>query len=231
MMTSVRAMVNSSLLTDIEAYWKLDESSGTLIDATGHGNDLATSNSPTYGAAGKINTGITFLRTSTQYASMSFRSIFSAGNNNKFSVSAWVNLTDLVATQTILSCLVDTITSGWMFAISNEGKMLFLLSASTLSISNTVLSLGVWYHVCVTFDGVNVKFYLNGSLDYTNTGTLSPATGCTIGLGLGKSATGTNKFYGSGTYDEVGFWSRDLTATEALLLYNAGAGNSYPFIQ
>ena len=65
----------------------------------------------------------------------------------------------------------------------------------------------------------NVDFYVNGAYVDTHsmTGILD---GTTLNIGGG--------LYFNGKLDEVGIWSRDLSASEVTELYNAGAGLQYP---
>ncbi len=70
---------------------------------------------------------------------------------------------------------------------------------------------------------------IEGGAAFTYPGTFVASTGdFTIGsLPVGPSPNG----YMNGNIDEVGFWNRWLSNSEILLLYNSGAGLSYPFGQ
>ena len=89
------------------------------------------------------------------------------------------------------------------------------------------LSAGVWYHFAVTYDGANVKLYLNGILKDTE-----PATGnldtSTRALVLGKNGA-VNERYLDGLLDEARISSEDHSAdwilTEVNNVNNQGIGS------
>ncbi|NTW31039.1 MAG: LamG domain-containing protein, partial [Bacteroidetes bacterium] len=96
------------------------------------------------------------------------------------------------------------------------------------------IALGItnWHHVVWTYAGngtSNLKLYIDGSL----VSQCNPSDG---GSGWGVYPASNRGFIGMdntntpGYFDEVGFWSRALTAAEVTSLYNSGAGWQYPFI-
>ena len=81
----------------------------------------------------------------------------------------------------------------------------------------------------LTYDGATVTLYI----DSVNRGTAAysgyfstAADSFTIGNGGTKDPT---SFY-AGKADEVGVWSRALSASEVAQLYSGGLGLSYPFL-
>jgi hypothetical protein len=97
--------------------------------------------------------------------------------------------------------------------------------------------LGSWKHFVLTYNGLApadgaMKIYMNGSLLSFNakgeTGTYVAMDNTTSELGVGVWATQTNNFYSvNGIIDEVGLWKRELSATEAKLLYSFGNGRKF----
>jgi hypothetical protein len=86
------------------------------------------------------------------------------------------------------------------------------------------LPLNTWTHLAGTFDGSTYRFYINGTLAGTGTGTLGPANNAP--LLIGKSGTCENFV---GLIDEVELFSRALSASEIQAIYNAGgAGKCRP---
>lgn len=97
--------------------------------------------------------------------------------------------------------------------------------SSTITLSN-----GTWYHFVVTYDTTTMTLYKDGS------SLLSGA----LTAGTIASDTNSSKLYmgmahdllsrpASVFIDEVGLWSRALTAGEVTSLYNGGSGLAYPF--
>jgi hypothetical protein len=80
----------------------------------------------------------------------------------------------------------------------------------------SVLSLNTWAHVAGTFDGHELKCYVNGNLEGTTPfiGTIAPSTSYPLALGrLADPVYGPDRYF-SGLMDEVRVWNRALTQTE-----------------
>jgi hypothetical protein len=106
---------------------------------------------------------------------------------------------------------------------------------------HTALTTGVWYHVAVTFDGANIKLYLNGAIDDTLAAVTSiywtdsvgaehpdPA-GIAIGARYeGASDTPETKFF-DGIIDEVVIWNSAKTASFLLADYYSGCWGTYHY--
>jgi hypothetical protein len=89
---------------------------------------------------------------------------------------------------------------------------------------NTQLQEKTWYHLAATYNGNQVKLYLNGQLDafYTITGSIE-TTNFPVSIGYWGVA---NADYFNGLIDEVQIFNRALSDTEIVAIYNAGsAGN------
>ena len=99
-------------------------------------------------------------------------------------------------------------------------------SGETYITGGTTLTTGVWYMATLTYDGANIRLYLNGSSDAAAVALTGNTRTSTDALYIG--AQGGNTFF-DGIIDEVGAWSRELSSTEVTALYNSGNGNQYPF--
>jgi hypothetical protein len=85
--------------------------------------------------------------------------------------------------------------------------------------STNPISLDVWQHVAYTYDGSNVKMFINGVLDTTIpvTGIINAST-MHLGIGMNLNAIG-NPYFGyyrqfQGEIDEVRIWNIALTANQ-----------------
>lgn len=82
--------------------------------------------------------------------------------------------------------------------------------------STNVLLLNTWTHVAGTFDGTELKCYVNGNLEGTTTfsGTIAPSTAYPLALGrLADPVWGPDRYF-SGSMDEVRVWNRALSQAE-----------------
>jgi len=137
-------------------------------------------------------------------------------------LSAWVKPTTNITSQNFPMFIAKGINSDYMlFANSGTGTARMRLGASYLIDSISTISTNVWTHIVGTYDGSNLKIYLNGSSD--NTVPQSGAIPSTSGsLQIAAANTG-NKFNGS--IDEVAIWNTALTATQVQSIYDGTSTN------
>jgi len=86
------------------------------------------------------------------------------------------------------------------------------------------LPLNTWTHLAGTFDGSTYRFYINGTLAGTATGTLGPVNNAPLVIGTSGSCPGF-----AGLIDEVELFNRALSQAEIQAIVNAGsAGKCKP---
>jgi hypothetical protein len=206
---------SSPLLTDLVAYWKLDDL--TWSDSVGS-NDLTGNTAPTVGTP-KLGAG------SAEFNGTSNRLAIPVGVFSSYpcSVSFWVRVGNTSGFRVWLTS-TDTISIG---IVSDGGSNLRFLYDSSNSYNLPSLAiLGInsitWTHIAATFRASGVTTWIDG---VEVSGTTSTAGG------LGGSFIGGRNSgnYFAGDKDEFGCWDREFTDTDALSLYNSGSGLSYPF--
>lgn len=193
------------------SYYKLDETSGAVVDSVG------TFNGVNYGAttnvAGIIATAYNF--SSTNIVNVSNFVFGSSG-----SVFGWLKMTSTENQEIILGTGANHVDCQ---IFSNS----VYCSMGGSFINSGALSAGTWYNIVFTWDGTTQRLYVNGlnvaNLTEASTTTLTPAT-----LNLGNTVDRNNAI--RGVLDEVGVWSRALTPTEVVQLYNSGDGITYTTI-
>jgi hypothetical protein len=198
----------ASLNVDIVSYYKLDESSGSVIDSAGS-ND-GTNNGATPNVAGKINTAYDFDTTGDD---IDISSISISGDKT---ISMWVKADNSAGEK----WLIDSST-GRMIIASHAGVLSYYDSgwkATTLDIRD-----GNWKHVVAIITTGNVDFYVNDGTKQSLSITTNNIGGTTR---IGSHNNG-NEYTWDGEIDEVGIWERALTSTEVTQLYNGGTGISY----
>lgn len=224
---SIDDVVTSSLLTDLESFWKLEESSGNAIDELGNANLSETGSIGT--ATGKIGNARN-LSGSGQYFSTSKANVSALYGGADFTIGGWM-ASDANATNSLCSvygasgnrCWLLQHGSNWRLLASSDGSA--TVNTGFVGSSTTA---GTFYHWLLEWDesAEQFEFYVNNS----SIATLSVSGGLfdsTHDFNLGSRENGTDLW--DGKLDAVGIWSRILTSDEKSELYNSGDGVEHPF--
>lgn len=157
-------------------HWNLDDMNGTTAqDGTANNQDLTTTNSPAWTTSGKINAGIDFESSSSQYASAADSDALSVLGD--LSVSAWINPESVTAATLfpIAGKGGGAVTSYLLAQYGDEIRMYIGSSSNYVTTNATNLTTSTWYHVTGTYNAANqiVKIYVNGQEQAaTTTGTI-----------------------------------------------------------
>ena len=84
---------------------------------------------------------------------------------------------------------------------------------------NTSLQTDQWYHLAATWDGTQVRIYVNGVLDNTPASFTGPLNTDTRPLCIGGRASGD---WFDGILDDIRLYNRAITPEEVLHLHSAG---------
>jgi hypothetical protein len=218
-----------SLLTDLFAYWKLDETSGTRADATGHGHDLADVCNDTGSGAGIIGNGADF--STTSYGLLSTGPGIRGGD---MTVSFWVNSQGMADLRHDIFYQSYDLSIYYFFTDGEyPGTAIITYADAAACVYDGVRndSPTGWFHIVGVRRGNQVEIYRDGvrrfAYDPYNTdmvvGDLS-SPGWPDQFFIGNSG---GDCFVEGKMDEVGVWSRALMADEIVLLYNDGSGLAY----
>lgn len=99
----------------------------------------------------------------------------------------------------------------WDLYVAASNAVRFQVTNTDTATSTTTMSIGKWYFITGTYDGANVKIYVNGVLESTNARTAAIPTN-NYPLLIGMYYNTANKFTGS--MKNVAIWNRALSATE-----------------
>jgi len=203
-------------MTDNVGLWHLDESSGTIVDTSGEGNN-GTYNGALYSQEGKFNTAIGFDGSddiiNTSYVT----------NNliNGFTVSFWINPNDLSGSYMFLGRYDDSYPDE-RFYFGTSSSNLFVGVGNNYNSSfehNMVASR--WYHILVTYDNVTVTCYVNG-IDKGSFNAEWTTINSSFPIHIGARNFPTSPLFFNGTIDEVAIWNRTLTSNEIENVYKRG---------
>lgn len=214
-----------ALDTSLISYWKLDESSGNATDSVGS-NTLTNVGTATY-SAGKLNNGVD-LNGSSQY--------LNGGNvlnltTGAWTFSAWIKVTTTGSFEFIGGRSESSTTSDWYMRVTNTDKAEIQFrngASSNQVIGSTTVADGNWHHIVGLRNGTNVLLYVDGVLDGSATDNNYNCSN-SLDFHLGADSAGALNFKFNGQIDEVGVWSRALSADEVLQIHNSGRANEYPF--
>lgn len=205
----------SGLLNDLIAYYKLESD---LTDVSGFENDLAIREATTYGS-GKINNALT--------AGAGNRKPLLGLTSGAISIAAWIYLTNGTTNGGGVGHGEGAeVGDALRFAARGNGAngRLVVRNRTGVDVLDTgyVLALEAWFHVAMVYTGSVVRLYVNGNL-HSSAAYLISGNWHLLTFGIDTSADYTTPI------DEVGVWSRPISAIEVAGLYNAGSGRR-PFV-
>ncbi len=219
----------TTLTTGLVSWWTLDEASGTRNDS--HGSNHLTDNNTVGQGAGKISNCADFEQDNSEWLEKASPTGLGGGDRD-FTVSLWVKPETDWNNEGVIS-LGDPASGAaadhdWLFFCSTTRyKFLCGVGALFKTADSGVTSdaAGGWKHLVSYYDSTNdeISIVVDDDTPVTTTGVTAPNdTGNSMLFGR------YNTTYADGLMDEVGFWSRLLTAAEITELYNSGAGIGYP---
>jgi hypothetical protein len=219
------------------AHWKFDEGSGTTTyDGTNNNNDGTLgdgtctpgqhpSSCPAW-ITGKFGSALSFDGVD-DYVDVPDTTGSVLDISSSISLEAWVYPRSFPGSD---NATVVTKSGSYYLSINTSGKAQAYLDGTTnpgYHIMDTTLTLNAWNHLIWTYDGANVKLYLNGALDKTvaDTGSIS-TTNWVLGIGAEKGAGDPFRFF-DGLIDDVRIYNYARTADEIALDYNAGLATHF----
>ena len=195
----------------------------------GTGQTLTNNNSVTFAAGGPTGNYADFVAASSQSLTLADHANF--GGMSELTLSCWVNRDiDAAGDVGILSKFSTTDASSQSFTlvVYNGGgdTIIFEINTSggaSSAISITPLVVGEWTHIVATYDGTNMKLYMNGLIEATTarTGTIDDsAEQFIIGARSGNTNTAANFF--DGKIGGVYIGATAMTYNEVKLEYQRG---------
>lgn len=216
---------SSEVTADAPIWWgRFQETSGTTCtDASGGGHNGTYNNTPTLAVAGPIasepsDTAVSFASASSEDMRVAF---WSGLNIQTFTLEAWVKGTG--TNQAIFGRQGTTGTPYCMFVDSTGHLQIVIKTSGTTgpsySASGTIND-GNWHHCVITRDNTtaDLKFYIDGVLDSTVTGSSAPGTATSNGLAV--ASRGGSPFY-NGSIDEPALYNTVLSGTRIAAHFNA----------
>lgn len=218
------------------AWWKMDECSGNTTNDSS-GNSLK----------GTITIGNTGTQTTVGTCSTS-STAWGNGSTGKINRSVNFDGSDdqiTASDATLPSSNISRTVSLWVKPNGTQNKTLFGYGTASTNLKqfDIVLQSGIvgvwwnnnnpvtnfshstyvanqWNHIVMTYDGTNIRSYINGSLKDTVPVALDTLSTGTFYLGRGMNSTYT---YFSGQIDDLRIYNYPLSADQVKLVFNNGA--------
>lgn len=115
--------------------------------------------------------------------------------------------------------------NGYYFQFENTAGSIYEQSIANKRYSTEGNATDVWQMFTLSFNATSACFYVDATLASCETRQTTVAVNEHLGIGGRQDSVGT--FDLEGIFDEMGFWSRDLSSAEVTQLYNGGAGITY----
>ncbi len=197
------------------SYWSFDTDNTTQTDII---NSLvATVTNATFTTSGKVNGGYSFDGTGDTIV---------IGDDNKLdvaniSISFWIKTAENTE-DVIRKWESSSDQRSWEFHTNADGKIAFGISATgnstvVTSISTTSVDNNAFHHVVGTYDGTNMRIYIDGLPEDTDA--VSALFSSTSDIKVGDSFLTANDY--TGTFDELAIWNRALSDDEVLALFTS----------
>ncbi len=207
-----------TLTTNLVSYYKLEN----VNDYWGT-NHLTNNNAATF-VAGKVNNAVNLVGASLQYLNKTDATGLPIGAGAR-SFAFWINLSTLTQYGAIISYGAETTQNGMQIHWNSGTTQMYINICGYAVVIDTVITIDTWNHFIVTYPGSGNIFTVyknNVSLGTVDLG-FPPNTSTSNNLSIGKRL---DAYYFSGKIDELGVWTKVLSATERTDLYNGGAGQT-----
>ena len=221
--------------------WFMDDST-TEIDETTNGNDLTVSAGDTIPTSATVPTGYSGTSRDFEQDDLEYLTIGDGteldiyGADAKISMVAWIRVEEVANDEWLT--FVNKFGSGayeaqYEIAVVGTGTNTFKIgcalssdgeSATFAYSTSTNLATGTWYHVACVSNDIDIRIYVNGSLNCTpgshTAGIWNGADPFYVGANVDYSE------YYDGLLDEVAVFNRELSSTEVNEIYTYGiSGN------
>ena len=201
------------------AYWAMDSVYNPEPDLSGYGNDLYADASPK--VAGFMGSAYDAGGDTGGWAPGMTSFGYPLDGAGEYSFSLWVS-GNMPTEGALISAGNLFVVNGW-----NQGGSMQDITVHPYDDSTNSINLGLawgyspesWSHLVITKSATLFCFYFNGSLVGWADVSAFPYSSL-----MDQIAIGTG---GSGLIDEVGLWTRELSAADVAWLYNSGSGLAF----
>lgn len=213
---------------NLVSLWLLEETGGDRADYTGNNelDDINTVGSSTDSQQGSRSAD--FERSRSEYLQISDANQTGLDFTGDFTLLAWIKPESVGSSRAVMG---KYSTSGnqrsYILWHSSDNIMRLNVSSNGTSfnaaVGATALSAGTWYFVAGTYDGANLRVFLDGSVDSSGNNPKAYSAGINDGTAnfrLGRHGDGSWQY--DGLMDMAAVFDRNLTIAEVAWVYNNG---------
>jgi hypothetical protein len=223
----INAEWTADLNTDLNLYYKLDETSGTNAeDSLGNSNGTVTA-TPTTWTSGIINNGLLVNKTEGLGSGVTY-----LNSSNDWSVAFWFKPTDDATNEAIFGFNQSDINNRFYVTRYTDDKLKIYATVGSVEkwagSGIDVIANDNWQFFVLNYFSAtnNVTIWINDTVQISIDSDVDPITITEMGFGT-MAYPGQEDRTLIGVMDEIGQWNRTLTNAEITQLYNGGAGITY----
>jgi hypothetical protein len=210
------------------AYWKLNETAGSSIfDSSGNTNTgtkgsavtLAGASSPIFG----VTDGCPRFTASTN-SKIDFSSSLTINDHSNVTIMGWVKMVSVSLLSPIFSNGRDccgTYNGYELWANRYTKAVGDIWNGGNHAVYGPALSTDTWYFLATTYDGSNLRIYVNGSLSATSAYTGGVGTPASFAPRIGNLAFSPQSSSVDGWISRVAIFDYAISGGNLLKLYNA----------
>jgi hypothetical protein len=215
------AVWTASLNVGLISFWKLNQTSGDVLDSLGINN--GTNNGAVRGVPGIINNSFDFEAGGSTWVTVSHDD--SLNITDAITINAWVNPESTPTTEAPRILDKGDNAGNYVFYYSSNGTIFGTNNVLSNASGNGTVSNDNWHMLSVTYNETLLAFYVDGvSVKNDTTYTTAFATDA-LALTIGERLSHDRPW--DGELDEIGLWNRTLTPSEISQLWNGGAAITY----
>lgn len=199
---------------NLVSYWKMADANDVKGTNNGTGSNMSYS-------AGKFSNAGDFNGSSSK---ITLPDNASLRPSSAFTISAWIKKSSGTDTYMIFNNFAGGAYYGYQFTVSGHNLRIWVKSTSEIAFSGaSTVDDNVWHNGVATWDGSNLRLYVDGKLDATPTACTSISYTTTMYPVIGMQYVSSVYYPFNGSIDDVALFSRALSAEEVSELYNGSA--------
>ena len=200
--------LTSAAQADLVGWWRLDDGSGTTAaDSSGNGNDGTIQGDPQW-VAGKVGGALEF-DGDGDYVDCGNDAVFDI--TEEITLSVWINANDILNGEH--NCWLGKGDNTYAIKHQSGNNLEFFVYDGSWHATNYTTDIaslnGDWHHMAGTFDGTELKFYLDGEMVLSSafSGTIGTAT---HSVTIGENSQATGRFF-DGMLDDARIYNEALS--------------------